>query len=178
MLLRGVGMDHRSCWLELDAPDRLRAKPFAIPGVAIVRLRARDRARAQRLWTEAGRGFWSEREDWSPERWRSHLDAAGAWFGAAALEGEDAGFFELLRDGDAMKLEGLGLLPVWRGRGLGAGLLTAATRQAFALGARRVWLHTATDDHPHALPNYLSRGYRVFREGPLAHPMPDPRRTD
>ena len=28
----------------------------------------------------------------------------------------------------------------------------------------RVWLHTCTADHPHALPNYLARGFRPFLE--------------
>lgn len=28
---------------------------------------------------------------------------------------------------------------------------------------RRVWLHTSTADHSHALPNYLGRGFTVFR---------------
>jgi ribosomal protein S18 acetylase RimI-like enzyme len=119
-----------------------------------------------------GRGFWREREDWAPARWREHLDGPHARFVAATLAAEEVGCFELVREGDRVQLEGFGLLPTWRGRSLGAGLLTAATREAFAFGARRVTLHTATDDHPHALPNYLARGYRVVREAPLANPMP------
>jgi len=32
------------------------------------------------------------------------------------------------------------------------------------LGAvNRVWLHTSSFDHPHALPNYCNRGFRPFR---------------
>ena len=27
-----------------------------------------------------------------------------------------------------------------------------------------MWLHTCTADHPHALPNYLARGFRPFLE--------------
>jgi hypothetical protein len=27
-----------------------------------------------------------------------------------------------------------------------------------------VWLHTCTLDSPHALPNYLARGFREFRK--------------
>jgi len=164
---------HRSYWLELCSPGDFRPAPFPVEGVALARVRGSDWERGRTLWTEAGRGFWSEREEWSPARWQSHLDDANTWFGAAALGADDIGFFELGRAGDEVKLEGFGLLPAWRGRGLGAGLLSVATRQAFARGARRIWLHTATDDHPHALPNYRARGYRVYREEPLAHPMRD-----
>jgi GNAT superfamily N-acetyltransferase len=165
-------VSHRSYWLELSAPDQLRPASFAVDGIALARLLGGEHERARRLWSGVGRGFWTEREDWTPARWRSHLDAAGTWFGVATSSADDAGFYELVREGDEMRLEGFGLLPGWRGRGLGAGLLTAATRQAFALGARRIFLHTATDDHPHALPNYLARGYRIYREEALENAMP------
>jgi ribosomal protein S18 acetylase RimI-like enzyme len=170
-------MEHRSYWLELCSPAELRPAPFAIDGIALARLRGSEWARGRGLWTEVGRGFWSERAGWSRADWERHLDDASTWFGAAARGAADVGFFELVREGEEVKLEGFGLLPAWRARGLGAGLLSAATRQAFALGARRVWLHTATDDHPHALPNYRARGYRVYREEALEHPMPDASET-
>ena len=167
-------MNHRSYWLALRSPADLRPASFPVGGVVLAQLRGPEHERGRRLWTEVGRGFWAEREAWSPARWRTHLDAASTRFASAVLELEDIGFFELTREGDAVKLEGFGLLPAWRGRGLGAGLLSVATREAFAFGARRVWLHTATDDHPHALPNYIARGYRVYREEALARPMPEP----
>ena len=49
------------------------------------------------------------------------------------------------------------------GRGLGGALLTEAVERAWAAGAARVWLHTCTFDHPAAIPNYLARGFTVFR---------------
>ena len=91
------------------------------------------------------------------------------WIGSRRKE--DVGFFELQLRKTGVKLEGFGLLPAWRGKGLGGPLLSAATRRAFALGAVRVWLQTATDDHPNALPNYLARGYRVYRQSELRNPM-------
>lgn len=168
-------MNQRSYWLELLSPDEFRPAPFAIDGVTLAQARAPEYERSRQLWAEVGRNFWSEREEWSPARWQSHLDDANTFFAIAILTAEDIGFFELGRERDEVKLEGFGLLPAWRGRGLGAGLLSAATRQGFAFGARRIWLHTATDDHPHALPNYRARGYRVYREEALLHPMPEPR---
>jgi ribosomal protein S18 acetylase RimI-like enzyme len=166
-------VNHRSYWLELCSPGDFRPAAFAIDAVTLARVRGSDYARGRALWAEVGRGFWSERQEWSPAHWQGHLDDANTWFGVAALSSDDIGFFELTREGAEVKLEGFGLLPAWRARGLGAGLLSVATRQAFAFGARRIWLHTATDDHPHALPNYRARGYRVYREEALEHPMPD-----
>ena len=64
-------------------------------------------------------------------------------------------------------------MPDYIGKGLGGGLLTAATENAFAWGAKRIWLHTATDDHPAALPNYKNRGFKIYKEEALINPMPD-----
>jgi ribosomal protein S18 acetylase RimI-like enzyme len=86
--------------------------------------------------------------------------------------GQDIGFFELVAQRRGVKIEGFGLLPLQRGRGFGSALLTHATAEAFRLGATRVWLHTATDDHPSALQNYLARGFSVYREQELKNPMP------
>jgi ribosomal protein S18 acetylase RimI-like enzyme len=80
---------------------------------------------------------------------------------------------ELTSMARGVKIQGFGLLPAYRGRGLGRDLLTLATERAFATGAPKVWLHTATDDHPNALPNYLSGGYRIVRERELNVSAPD-----
>ena len=38
---------------------------------------------------------------------------------------------------------------------------------------RRVWLHTASADHAHALPNYLARGFQVVRSEVRRKLVPD-----
>ena len=81
------------------------------------------------------------------------------------------GFFELAKEKKNIKIEGLGLLPEFIGKGLGGGLLSAATEKAFAWGAKRIWLHTATDDHPAALPNYEKRGFKIYKEAILKNSM-------
>jgi GNAT superfamily N-acetyltransferase len=74
---------------------------------------------------------------------------------------EPAGYFELRKCEDgSTEIAYFGLLPAFLGRGLGKHLLTAATEQAWAEGANRVWLHTCTLDDPAALPNYLKRGFK------------------
>jgi GNAT superfamily N-acetyltransferase len=56
-----------------------------------------------------------------------------------------------------------GLLKHFHGRGLGGHFLTQAAQTAWESGAKRVWLHTNTMDHRAALPNYLKRGFKVFK---------------
>lgn len=53
-------------------------------------------------------------------------------------------------------------MPRFIGKGLGGALLTAAIERGWDMGARRVWVHTCSLDHPRALPNYYARGFRVF----------------
>jgi GNAT superfamily N-acetyltransferase len=166
---------HRSFLLELTSPDLFRAKAFSRPDILITQATPDDSERCRRLWTDVGAGFWSERAEWTPAQWRQYLTQAGVSFHIALIGREDIGFFELNSVDHQTKLEGFGLLPAWRTHGLGGGLLSAATRCAFARGAKRIWLHTATDDHPNALPNYQARGYRIYHEEALQNPLPETR---
>lgn len=166
-------MNHRSYLLDLYSREELRAKSFPQSGIAISQAKPGETDRCRRLWTEVGRGFWSEREEWLEEQWDRHLKDSSVSFWIATRSSEDIGFFELTALADDIKIEGFGLLPPWRTHGFGGGLLSAATQRAFDLGARRVWLHTATDDHPNALPNYKKRGYRIYHEETLESPMPN-----
>jgi ribosomal protein S18 acetylase RimI-like enzyme len=165
-------MQHRSQTLECTPED---FRPRTSRAEAPLTLAVADPAdvdRCRHLWTAVGHGFWTERCRWDEARWRARLGQPGVSYLIARVGGEDVGGCELIRSARGAKIEGFGLLPAWRGRGLGRDLLTAVTGRAFADGAAKVWLHTATDDHPHALPNYLAAGYRVVRERPLRNPMP------
>ncbi len=62
-----------------------------------------------------------------------------------------------------LELVYFGLLPAFIGLGLGGALLTDVVQRAWAMGARRVWLHTCDLDHPRALANYQARGFRIFK---------------
>lgn len=162
---------HRSFTLECT-PDTFRARASRTDGLTTAPAGSRDVARCKHLWSAVGAGFWTERLRWDHARWLKHLERPTVSFWIASMADEDVGCFELNRSARGTRIEGFGLLPSHRGRGLGRDLLTAATELAFASGARKVWLHTATDDHPNALPNYLSGGYRIVRERELRNPMP------
>jgi GNAT superfamily N-acetyltransferase len=62
-----------------------------------------------------------------------------------------------------------GLTPDYIGQGSGGHFLTLVTRMAWELtspdghATKRVWLQTSSHDHANALPNYESRGFRIFR---------------
>jgi hypothetical protein len=39
-----------------------------------------------------------------------------------------------------------------------------ALDKAWSYHAKRLWLHTCTDDHPGALANYTKGGFQVYKE--------------
>ncbi|MDX1991846.1 MAG: GNAT family N-acetyltransferase [bacterium] len=85
--------------------------------------------------------------------------------------GVPAGYVELKRDGDDIEVAYFGLRTRYFGMGLGKHLLSHGVARAWQDGARRVWLHTCNLDSPHALDNYLKRGFRVFKV--VEEAMPD-----
>ena len=166
-------MNHRSYLLEINSTEDFIPRDFGNEEITVTKAAISQAYQCRHLWMEVGRGFWNERGTWTSKQWSQHLRDATISFYIAISSKENVGFFELKLDGDEVKIEGFGLLPSWRGQGLGGGLLSVATERAFGSGAKRIWLHTATDDHPNALPNYKKRGYRVYHEEQLMDPMPN-----
>jgi GNAT superfamily N-acetyltransferase len=108
---------------------------------------------------------WTDRLTWTEDEWRHyvHRDAVRTWVGQ--LHGQAVGYFELeSQDGGNIEIVYFGLLPEFIGQGLGGPLLSAAIQHAWDTpGTRRVWVHTCTFDHVHALDNYRKRGFDVFK---------------
>lgn len=87
-------------------------------------------------------------------------------FWLLSFDGQPAGMVCCgLHPGGDAEIVTFGLLPEFVGQGLGGFALTLGVQQAWALdpSVNRVWLHTSTLDHPHALPNYHRRGFRTFK---------------
>jgi GNAT superfamily N-acetyltransferase len=112
-----------------------------------------------------GAWHWTDRNAWSDELLRAYLARRDVAVWEASVDGESAGYFELAAHADeSIEIVYFGLAAPFIGRGLGKVLLTRAVEEAWRAGARRVWLHTCTLDSPHALPNYLARGFSRVRE--------------
>jgi GNAT superfamily N-acetyltransferase len=127
------------------------------------------------LYTAVGGDwYWLQRLSWSYEQWRSYLERAEVETWVAYVSGTPAGYFELeTQAGENVEITNFGLLPQFIGRGLGGALLTATVERAWAIGARRVWVHTCSLDHPNALPGYQARGFRVFNVVQTEEDLPE-----
>jgi GNAT superfamily N-acetyltransferase len=158
-------------FLEMTSPAQL-VPGTADPDEIVLRaVDASDAALVRETYVRIGEPLgWTGRMAWSDERWHDELDAdeVSAWL--AVVHDELAGLVELdsTADGD-VGIVVLGLVPRFIGRGLGGRLLTMAVERAWSLRLgdsgqpRRVWVQTSSTDHPHALPNYEARGFRIFR---------------
>ncbi|HSV32902.1 MAG TPA: GNAT family N-acetyltransferase [Pyrinomonadaceae bacterium] len=153
-------------YLEMRSPDELQAWRSDDPRISIERLRDCSPAFYRHLYVEVGANYhWIDRLPWTDEQIEGHLYQPEISLWLMTYETEPAGYFELRRCEDgSTEIAYFGLLPAFIGRGFGKHLLTCATEQAWFDGANRVWLHTCTLDDKAAMPNYLSRGFQVFKQ--------------
>ncbi len=158
-------MEHTRFFLELPRDTEVPlGEPF--PDGHVIRHEKRPEPHLCRLlYEEVGRDHqWSDRLEWSDNQWTYHFMRPQLQLWVLWAVTDPAGYFELRREDDDVSVEiaYLGLRPEYTGRGLGRRLLASAVKQARELGSR-VWVHTCTKDHPHALPNYHARGFRIIR---------------
>jgi GNAT superfamily N-acetyltransferase len=158
-------MNATRTYLEMIRPEALQPARVSDGNVRIDRIDECPASLWRYLYTEVGREYrWVDRLPWTDAEIRAYLDDPAVTLWTMTVAEELAGYFELRRDGeDDIEIAYFGLLPPFTGRGLGGHLLTEAVEQAWAAGARRVWLHTCTLDHPAAMSNYLRRGFTVFK---------------
>ena len=161
--------------LEMLSPDELRPKYADIPDLRVQRMVVKCPEFNKFLHTIVGYNHrWGGRGDWSRDYWYKYVnrDEMETW--VAYLSGTPAGYFELEKtsEGNA-RILALGLLPQFIGKGLGGYLLTRAIERGWEMGVSKVQVGTCSHDHPHALKNYLARGFRIQRtnQGPANPPI-------
>jgi GNAT superfamily N-acetyltransferase len=175
--------------LRQTSPADLRPAASAGDRVRIVRAEVPSPEFSRFLYTAVGGDVrWTDRLGLAHEQWRTLLAAPGVETWVAYEDGTPAGYAELAAGADGtVEIVYFGLLPAFRGRGIGGHLLTYATERAWDLGerwpeiaaTRTVWLHTCSKDGPHAKGNYLRRGFTLFdtkveQEAEVAAPGPWP----
>jgi GNAT superfamily N-acetyltransferase len=158
-------------YLDLTDRSQFRAAVGDFPDLRVARAPKPQPALYRMCYQVVGAAFhWRDRWDWSDQDIARHLaDPAIHLFVATRHSGkkkaELAGWYELRRvpEDDSIEIAYFGIVAAELGRGFGKHLLSRAVRDAWALGPKRVWLHTCTLDHPNALPNYLARGFTPYR---------------
>jgi GNAT superfamily N-acetyltransferase len=162
-------------YLEMTSRDELRPARLGALPFQLIRVDIPCPELNRFLYTAVGgRWWWYSRLSWDYARWLAYLDRLELETWVAYVSGTPAGYFELERQHDAaVELAYFGLLPRFIGKGIGGNLLTAAITRAWEVGARHVWVHTCTLDHPQALSNYQARGFRIVRVEERLEELPD-----
>ena len=145
-------------------PQRSVAPPR--DGLAIVHARNPTIAYYRFLYDTVGRNWnWVSRKKLSDEALGTIIHDPRDEIHVLFVEGVPAGFVELDRrvEGE-IEITQFGLVPEFIGQGLGRYFLHWAIDKAWSYGPKRLWLHTCTEDHPAALPNYLKAGFAIFKE--------------
>lgn len=179
-------------YLEQASADELVAARGPGDGVRVERAAVASPEFSRFLYTAAGQDVtWTDRLEWSYARWREFLERPGVETWVAYEHGTPAGFIELAADqpdhtgqpggeGEGtVEISYFGLLPAFRGRGIGGHLLSYGTARAWDLAGRwedhtatkRVWVHTCSKDGRYARANYERRGFRVYRTESAAEPV-------
>ena len=108
---------------------------------------------------------WVDRLIWSEQQWIDYVSSSKVKTYVLKNKDDLVGFFELIFhfENKEVELAYLGILEDYQNKKLGSYLLSEAIKKSFIENINRVWLHTCSLDHKHALKNYLGRGMKIFK---------------
>jgi len=119
------------------------------------------------FYQQVGRDhFWRDRLLWTDKEWEKYINNKNLETGIIKINGTLAGFYEqeFHKDKNEMELIQMGILKEHQGKKLGSFLLKHIIHDVTSRNITRLWVHTCSLDHEHALNNYLSKGLKIFKE--------------
>jgi len=109
---------------------------------------------------------WRDRLTWSDKEWLRYAENKNLETHILKKEEDLIGFYEQEYHPASKEVEliNMGILKDFRGLKLGSILLNHAIASASRKNPNRMWVHTCSLDHKHALQNYKSKGFEIFKE--------------
>jgi ribosomal protein S18 acetylase RimI-like enzyme len=153
-------------YLEMKGPPPPRPPRQPAHKVALLGLHKPSARFYRYLYATVGEPWlWYERRAMTDDELLPLIRADGIEISVLYADGEPAGFFEMdYRDRQDVNLSYFGLVPHFIGHGLGSFLLGRAVEETWRRGARRLWVHTCTLDHPRALALYQKAGFVPYKQ--------------
>lgn len=153
-------------YLEMLSPDELSPKQCKDDAFWIKECRTKLYAYNRFLYKLVGSDWrWFDKLPWTDDDWRRYAENENLRTWVGYVDGTPAGYYELQKQHyDDVEISSFGLAGPFIGQGLGGHLLSHAISSAWRWGAKRVWVHTCSFDHPNALGNYLARGMKIYKE--------------
>ena len=108
---------------------------------------------------------WIDRLSWTEKNWIKYVTSPDVKTYVLKEDLNLAGYFEHIfhNEKNDCEIAYFGVLEEFIGKKYGGYLLSEAIKESFNLGAKRIWVHTCSLDHKHALGNYKSRGMKIFK---------------
>ena len=109
---------------------------------------------------------WVDRLFWDDLKWISYLENKNVNTYILKLNKDLVGYFEVIEDLSikSSEIAYFGILDNYIGKKFGGYLLSEAIKICFQFKSQKVWVHTCSLDHKHALNNYLNRGLKIFKK--------------
>ena len=118
------------------------------------------------FYKEIGKNHrWTDRLSWNDKNWINYINNSSVVTYILKNKEDLVGYFEQNFNNEKLECEiaYFGILEEYFGKKLGGYLLSEAIKKSFEKKSKRVWVHTCSLDHKHALSNYISRGMKIFQ---------------
>lgn len=152
-------------YLEMTDPSEFQPGYAQLEGrsIMILKMQQADVAFYRFLYRSVGEQWaWRDRLMMNDDDLREELSQPGCDVYVLYVDGIPAGYVELGCNGAETEIQYFGLRSEFHGMGLGKHLLSYGVERAWEKGTDRIWLHTCNLDGPHALRNYMKRGFKIF----------------
>ena len=119
------------------------------------------------FYKNVGKNYrWVDRLSWDNLKWMSYLENKNVHTYILKLNEDLVGYFEVVQDfsTNSSEIAYFGILDDYIGKKFGGYFLSESIKICFKLNSIKVWVHTCSLDHKHALKNYLNRGMKIFKE--------------
>ena len=153
-------------YLEIFSKDNFEKKSKP-PGSYEFYLNSSDNFEINKFfYKQVGKKYqWIDRLTWTNNDWIKYVSNKNLKTYVLKQENDFVGFFELIFNIEINECEiaYFGILEDYFNKGCGGYMLSKAIEKSFEIGAKRVWVHTCSLDHPNAIKNYISRGMKIFK---------------
>jgi len=165
MALRATDVNLVTTYLHMTDPAQFQpsyVEPRTGQSLMIMQMQQADVSFYRFLYNTVGDQWrWRDRRLMSDDELAAALSCPGCSVHVLYVNGIPAGYVELSKEGEEVEIAYFGLRPAYIGNGLGKHLLSYGIARAWDTGAARVHVHTCNLDGPHALSNYMKRGFSV-----------------
>ena len=157
-------------YLEIKSINELVVAPRPLENLYLEKVNPPDFQINKFFYKQIGKNHrWIDRLIWTDNNWITYLNLLGVNTFILKHNKNLVGYFEQNFHEKKFECEiaYFGILEEYFGKKLGKYLLSEAIKNSFDIGSKRVWVHTCSLDHKHALNNYLSRGMKIFKSESL-----------